>query len=418
MPNGTLVIREHRRRAFYEAKWRDRGRRQVKRRLGLAWVERDAEGNWRKRRGRVRPGYLDERDAYVELRRVIDGHDAEQAAPRPEREPTFDDAAAGWLHRLEHVDGVKPSTPVDYRYMLAAADAEPKKRGRTRSGGRIMSEFGGQELRAISTAQVDRWLAALDADGVSRRNVNKHRQVVCSVLEHAAVRPDVYALAVNVARATSKRREGDPDVLDFYEPEEVIALARAAREVPVGGEQDAALYVVAAFSGLRLGELRALRWRDVDLPGSKLTVAGSISAGERTAPKSRRPRTVPLATTAASALARLAERDRFVGRDDLVFVGPLGEYLDPSALRRRYRRAQKAAELRPLRLHDLRHTFGSLAVRGGVDLATLKQWMGHSRISTTERYLHAKPRTDDADRLDRAFEGGLAELERTASAAG
>lgn len=253
---------------------------------------------------------------------------------------------------------------------------------------------------------------------MSRRNVNKHRQVVCSILEHAVVRPDDYALAVNVARATSKRREGDADVLDFYDPEEVMALARAARERLVAGEQDAALYVVAAYSGLRLGELRALRWRDVDLPGSKLTVAGSISAGERTAPKSGQPRTVPLATAAAAALARLAERDRFVQRDDPVFVGPLGEYLDPSALRRRYRRAQKAAELRPLRLHDLRHTFGSLAVRGGVDLATLKQWMGHSRISTTERYLHAKPRTDDAARLDRAFEGGLAELERTASAAG
>jgi integrase len=406
--SGALVVREHNGRPFYEAAWRDGTRRQVKRRLGRAWLEPDGHGGWRKRRGRVQDGYLDERAAYVKMAAVIDEHEA--ALPRPQVEPTFDDAAAGWLHHLEHVEGVKPSTLRDYRYMLTAPDAEPLLRGRRRSGARIMREFGGQELRTITTAQVDRWLAQLDREGVAPRNVNKHRQVVASVLEFAMRRPDTYALGVNAARPTSKRREPDPTVLDFYEPEEMLALARAATN-----EQDAALFVVAAYSGLRLGELRALRWRDIDLPGSKLTVSGSISDNQRTAPKSRKPRTVPLATMAATELARLAERDRFVNRDDLVFVGPLGGYLDPSALRGRYRQAQTAADLRALRLHDLRHTFGSLAVRGGVDLATLKAWMGHAKISTTERYLHAKPRTDDVARLDRAFAGQVAELEEASS---
>jgi len=63
--------------------------------------------------------------------------------------------------------------------------------------------------------------------------------------------------------------------------------------------------------------------------------------------------------------------------------------------RRRLRRAQKAAGLRPLRFHDVRHSFGSLVVRD-LDTATLKSWMGHAKLTTTERYLHAKPRHSDS----------------------
>ena len=133
-----------------------------------------------------------------------------------------------------------------------------------------------------------------------------------------------------------------------------------------------------------------------------VTVAASWSGGEVTSPKSRRPRTVPLATPPAAELARLADRRWFTSPEDLVFCSTLGDHLHPSALRRRLRRAQDAARLRPLRFHDLRHSFGSLVVRE-VDTATLKAWMGHAKLTTTERYLHAKPRHTDVARLDRAF---------------
>jgi integrase len=243
---------------------------------------------------------------------------------------------------------------------------------------------------------------------------------VCSVLEHAVRRPDQYGIETNVARATSKRRDPDPAVLDFYEPEDVAALARAARsgghrdpsrpaisdaereERRRADEQDAALFIVAAFTGLRLGELLELRWRYVSFDRATVTVAASWSGGEATSPKSRKPRTVPLATPPAAELARLADRRWFTGPDDLVFCSTLGDHLDPSALRRRLRRAQDSAGLRPLRFHDLRHSFGSLVVRE-VDTATLKAWMGHAKLTTTERYLHAKPRHTDVARLDRAF---------------
>ena len=172
-------------------------------------------------------------------------------------------------------------------------------------------------------------------------------------------------------------------------------------------EQDATLFVVAAFTGLRLGELLALRWRNVHFADAKLIVESSWSSGKLSSPKSRKWRAVPLADQPAAALEIRSRRARFCARDDLVFCSAVGTYLDPSAMRRRYRRAQSAAGLRPLRFHDLRHSFGSLVIRE-FDPVAVKDFMGHSKITTTERYLHARSRRTDAARLTRAF--GSSEL--------
>jgi len=119
--------------------------------------------------------------------------------------------------------------------------------------------------------------------------------------------------------------------------------------------------------------------------------------------KSRRARQVPLLDQAAVAFRRLGKRGEFTAPDDYVFANRLGRRLDPSALRRRYERARDVAGLEPLRFHDLRHTYGSLVVAGGIDLASVKAAMGHARITTTERYLHARPAGELADRFTAAL---------------
>src|SRR5206468_1581980 len=150
--------------------------------------------------------------------------------------------------------------------------------------------------------------------------------------------------------------------------------------------QDAELVRVAAYAGLRRGELVALRWRDVDFVGRKIIVRRALSGEtELRSTKSRRAREVPLADQAAEALERLRGRGEFIGADDYMFANRFGRRLDPSALRRRFERARDAAGLEPVRFHDLRHTYGSLLVAGGIDLPSVKAAMGQSRISTTER---------------------------------
>jgi len=98
----------------------------------------------------------------------------------------------------------------------------------------------------------------------------------------------------------------------------------------------------------------------------------------------------------------LDQREHFTGRDDLVFVGEAGSHLDGSALRRRFKTAMELAEIPPLRFHDLRHTFGSLAINKA-SIIQVQAWMGHADIDTTMRYLHHKDRGDEAALLAGAF---------------
>ena len=183
--------------------------------------------------------------------------------------------------------------------------------------------------------------------------------------------------------------------LDVFSPEEVMALVRAAES-----EQDAAIYLTAAFTGLRRGELTALRWRDVDFPGSVIRVRASYAAGALTTPKSGKLRSVPMAPQVAETLARLG---RTAPDDGLIFLGEGGGYLDGSALRRRYKLALEKAGLRSLRFHDLRHTFGTRAI-AKADILRVKEWMGHADVATTMRYLHYVPRPEDARLIAAAFE--------------
>jgi len=160
--------------------------------------------------------------------------------------------------------------------------------------------------------------------------------------------------------------------------------------------------VRALGSPLRLSELLALRWRSVDFERESIRVESGFTLGREGLPKSNRERAVPMAPEVLQGLARLGQRDDWVADDDLVFAGELGGHLSPSKLRIRYHAALNAADLRRLRFHDLRHTFGSIAINQA-DPVQVKTWMGHADLKATERYLHYKERGDEARLLSGAF---------------
>jgi integrase len=167
--------------------------------------------------------------------------------------------------------------------------------------------------------------------------------------------------------------------------------------------QDADLVRVAAYTGLRQGELRALRWRDVG--EGVITVSRALSDEQFTGTKGRAVRHVPLIPKAARALARLRRRGDFTAPGELVFCNWKGRPVDKSALVARFKRARDATGLRPLRFHDLRHTYGSLLAQAGVDVLSIKSAMGHSDLATTQRYVHTRQASEQVERFARAFEG-------------
>jgi integrase len=116
-----------------------------------------------------------------------------------------------------------------------------------------------------------------------------------------------------------------------------------------------------------------------------------------------------MARQVADVLMRL--RPDEVDPDARVFPGEMGAAMDGSALYRRYKKAQHGAELRPLRFHDLRHTFGTQAIAGGANVHDLQRWMGHRHLATTMRYVHYRPQDEGADLLGHRFAGSAAELD-------
>jgi integrase len=197
---------------------------------------------------------------------------------------------------------------------------------------------------------------------------------------------------------------GDPDIR-FLEQEEIEALLRAVPEDDLG-RVERRMYLTAAMTGMRQGELLALRWRDIDWPAHRVRIRRSFVRGEFGAPKSKRSsRSVPLADRVAGELDLLHQESAYRTDDDLVFAHPhTGKPIDRSRLLKRFKAALVAAEVRPVRFHDLRHTFGTRMAAQGVPMRTLQEMMGHRDFKTTLIYADYAPSAREAEWVEAAFQ--------------
>jgi integrase len=415
-------------RPVWAVKWRSVDGSRPKRRLGHeAWLCGGPDGKWAPRSGRPRDGALTEFQARRLVPQFVTDAELQLAAARTRAQrsetppqPTFRELAHAWLLHLETVEDVKPSTLRDHRSLLA----EPNvvfRRGSGRTLGRIMRALGNKPAASVRTEDIEELLADLDRQPISRRTVNKYRATLHAIFRFG-LSPDQRkrcGIDSNPVADTRKRRQAEIGYLEVFTVEQVEQLARSAERGawrlrhPYAtpnttnlrcqeDQQLADLLRVAAYTGLRRGELVALRWEDVEWDKRVLIVRRALSGTAERSTKSRRIRYVPLADQARAAFERLAAREHFTGANDYVFATLAGDRLDPSALRRRYIACRDAAHLPPLRFHDLRHTAGSLLVRV-IDPVSVKDIMGHADLATTERYLHAVRATRLAAEATRAF---------------
>lgn len=345
--------------------------RQVQKCLGPEWPDKGAPA----------PGYFNRRTAEAALQATLTDVRRGLLANVGRSGATVADAAEEWLRHGEIERGVKASTLAEYDSVVRT---------------HILPAFGDLPLEAVDSRMIERWQAEqFEAGRLSRRTINKSLTVLGGIFERAR---RVWKLEANPVREVARKPERYAGDLDFLSPEEVQRLVEAAES-----EQDGTLFLVAAFTGLRRGELIALTWRDVLFDQDAIRVRASYTYGHLSTPKSGKARTVPMVPQVAQALARLSLRGLFVGEEDLVFPRAGGRFLDGSALTRRFKATLGRAGLRELRFHDLRHSFGSMAINH-LSILEVKEAMGHADIRTTMRYLHAKSRADEARRLAQAFE--------------
>jgi integrase len=276
----------------------------------------------------------------------------------------------------------------------------------------IMPSLGRVKLKALSPAHVQGLYRAKLDSGLAPSTVRYTHAVLNRALKQATKWGLVPRNAAEAA---------DPPKLERVEmktltPIEVKTLLSAAR-----GERLEALYVLAVYTGLRIGELLGLRWGDVDFDAGKMRVVRQLQrmrsgGGLVFSPtKTSNRRTIRLTGTAVEALrrhrARQAEEKLGTGGlyqdQDLVFATGIGTPLDASnVMYRGFKPLLKRAGLRDIRFHDLRHTCATLMLSQGVNPKIVQELLGHATFSQTmDTYSHVMP--DMQDKAAAALESAL-----------
>jgi integrase len=383
---GSGALEVHR--GAWYGRWRV-GTRQVRRKLGAIREPGSREGLTRKQ-------------AEMALRRLM----TEVRVVAPEERMTIEDAGERYLHHLEHVCQRKAATVQDYRIML--------KR-------HLAPYFSHKSIDRISVNDVTTYIAVKSRE-LAINTVNHQMSFAHGIFAHAIKQG--WATSNPVAMADKPPRAGADQDIHFLTTRELEALLEAAQariaapaaeqpESQVLAATDYVIYLTAAMTGLRQGELVALRWRDVDWMASVIRVRRNYTRNAWGQPKSKRSsRAVPMADRVAGALDRHFKASAFQGDEDLVFCHPqTGNPYDASKMRQRFYKAMKAAKMGDrcgrkggITFHSLRHTFGTRMAAVGAPMRTLQEWMGHADFATTLVYADFSPDpTAAAAFAERAF---------------
>lgn len=267
--------------------------------------------------------------------------------------------------------------------------------------GHLLDVLGSFKLNEIRAGQLERLIGKLQAKGLAANSVRNAFMPLQAVYRWA-VRQEL----VRIDPTSDVELPLDDGSRDRFASREEVELRLAT--LPVN---DRALWATAFYAGLRLGELMALRWSDVDLASGLIRVELSHDpeAGTTGAPKSAAGvRRVPIPAPLREHL--IDHSMRASKHQPLVFArwslagrrrGPDGHF-NASGVYQRARRHWEPQGLGSMTLHDCRHTYASLMIAAGENPKALQTYLGHSSITTTyDRYGHLLPgaERESAERL-------------------
>jgi integrase len=266
---------------------------------------------------------------------------------------------------------------------------------------RVLPALGARRLSDVDSGDVQDLADRLTGEGLSASTVHNTLDPL-RVIYRRAIRRKL--VTVDPTKGLELRR---PDgrrerIADPGEARTLIAALPASERT---------MWACAFYAGLRRGELRALRWSDVDVPGRVIRVQRGWDAkeGEQDGKSAAAKHRVPILDPLARELAAHKLRTRRDG-DALVFGRTAAEAFIPSTVRSRALKAWKAAKLKPIALHEARHTCASLMIAAGVNAKALSVIMGHATISITfDTYGHLMP--DGLDAAAQAMNTYLAGLD-------
>lgn len=385
----------------YYGRWRTLDGRQLNRKIGPVRSQGGADG-------------LTRAQAEREFRRM---QDAEERAPRPTPGvpvPSVDEVADSLRQKLR-LGGARKS-------YLEGCESMQRVH--------ISRRLGSLAITQVTTPHVEALAETMLADGLAPKTVRNVLNFLHSILEHAIDRGWARENPVRRAARPGRRRQGDVDpdlqflTLEQLEavlraiPDEVVhrkpAPTRRGRRGPapppppdVLGPVLRVIVLAAAMTGLRQSELLGLRWRDVDWVAQRIRVRNTFVRGEHStdgkSDLSTR-RSVPMADRLARELDRWSRRTIYDGDGDLVFAHPqIGAPLDRSKVTKRFKAACVAADVPPIKFHDLRHTFATRLAASGQPMRTIQEFLGHADSKTTQIYAHYAPSEREVEMVNDAF---------------
>jgi integrase len=249
----------------------------------------------------------------------------------------------------------------------------------------LVPHFGDRPLTTIKQMDVEELQAKALTAGLAKKSVNNIIGCLSSMLEAAV---EWGYLRVNPCSKVEPLLL-PPQQFQFYtQQQSEVWLGTCARLEP----EWYPLFLCGFRTGLRLGELFALRIDDIDFNGGKIHVRRSVAhkTTEETVPKSAHGRVVSMSPQLVRTLRAVVHL-----RGPLMFCTEAGEPLTGDMLKCPWRRITRASGLPYIRAHDMRHSFASQLVIAGAPLKAVQELLGHSDIKTTMRYAHLAPGQKD-----------------------
>lgn len=353
------------------------------RRKGKVWsfvVDLGPDPATGRRRQARRSGFATKKAAEAALRDLATAADAGTAVSRSR--VTVSQFLTDWLETIK--PRVRETTWVSYRMVVE----------------RITRQIGAVQLQSLTPLQVEGLYATLlERGGAGGRALAPKTVRNCHIVLRRALadaerlglvtrNPAAAVKAVSAPRSEQKTWSSDEFQLFFD---------------AVAGERLSMAFVLLATTGMRRGEVLGLRWEDVDFDARALsivqtltTVGNRLHIGPPKTGKSRRRVSLDIVTLDALKAhrmrqleERLAAADVWANEGDLVFTDELGRPVHPDRFSKSFDRIVRDAELPRIRLHDLRHSYATLALKAGVHPKVVSERLGHSTIAITlDLYSH------------------------------
>jgi integrase len=310
--------------------------------------------------------------------------------------PNFKAFAKTWFKTTVKAT-CKPSTASDYKGILK---------------NHLYPAFKNTPITELNRGKIKEFLLGKLNEGFSHSTVGHMKNVLSGVLaqalDHEIVQANPALGIKKIANGKAKAEAINP--LTDAELDRLLQTVYHSKKY----REHFCLFLLLARTGMRIGEALALKWGDIDFNSRFIEVKRSIVRGHISTPKSGKPRQVDMSPQLTEALLALEAESKkkglalgLGGLPEFVFINEAGNMLDKNNWRRRvFDKVLKDAKLRTIRIHDLRHTYATLRISKGDNIADVSGQLGHHSVKLTlDVYFHWMPgkRKSEVDGLDRSI---------------